>query len=56
MDAREMIELILGWAEDKPMFDTSFVEKLSDKLDDGKELSDKQVAALENIIEKWDIV
>jgi hypothetical protein len=54
VDPAEMIETILTWAEDHPNFDTSFVDDLNDQLSSG-DLSDSQVTALENIIEKWRI-
>jgi hypothetical protein len=49
-----MIEQILEWAQDNPHFDTSFVESLQEQLT-YKELSDAQIAALENIMERWGI-
>lgn len=55
MDAEEMIEKILAWSEDHPKFDTSFIDDLNDQMSSGRTLSDSQVTALENIMEKWHI-
>ena len=54
-DAEQMIAIIFAWAEDHPEFDISFVEDLDVKLSEYGELTDAQIAALENIIEKWHI-
>ena len=59
MDIEEKIELIMEWADsgDAPdNWDTSFVESLSDQFDRDGYLSEKQEAALDNIITKWNIM
>jgi DNA polymerase-3 subunit epsilon len=54
-EIRSMIDRILDWAADCDRFDPSFVENLLEQFEERGTLSEKQVAALENIIEKWHI-
>jgi hypothetical protein len=49
------IELILDWAEDNTWFDTTFVYSLRDQYEAKGRLSDAQIAALENIIDRFNI-
>lgn len=49
------IALIMDWASEHPEFDTEFVERLSEQLDKRGYLTEKQSAALENIIERFGI-
>ncbi len=51
--ARELVDLILDWSWGNPNFDTSFVEKMQDRLDIVGSLSPRQIAALENIKTSW---
>lgn len=52
---REKIEIIRDWFETKGdgSFDISFVDSLSAQLEDNGQLTSKQIAALNNIIEKY---
>lgn len=54
-EAAELIERIMTWAEDRPSFDTSFVESLQGQLEERGSLSPKQIAALENIASRFNI-
>ena len=57
MTAEEKIKMILEWAdEEKPEFDTGFVESLQDQLEKKDFLTDAQEEALDNIIDKWGII
>lgn len=51
----EKIELILTWADDNPNFDTAFVESLKESFEKWGRLSEKQIWALDHIIEEWGI-
>lgn len=53
--AQDLVGRILDWAGDHPEFDTTYVDNLSRQLGERGSLSDKQIAALENIIRKWRI-
>lgn len=49
---QKLLDQIIHWAEDNPKFDVSFIKRL--RLDcELKPLTDNQVAAVENIVEKW---
>lgn len=59
MDVEAKIKLIREWIEngDAPEdWDDTFVESLAEQFEDKGWLSDKQEAALDNIITKWDIM
>lgn len=48
------IQTILDWAElEQPEFDTTFVESLREQYEKNGRLSNKQIAALDKIIERW---
>lgn len=49
------IEMILSWADERPDFDTGFVESLKAQLEDKGSLTGKQIDALNRIIEKFEI-
>ena len=49
------IERVLDWAPERPSFDTSFVENLQESLGKWRRLTPRQLAALENIIDRFDI-
>ena len=54
-EAQELIERILDWATSNPHFNTDFVEKLENDLEARGRLSQKQIEALENIADRWEI-
>lgn len=49
------LDEILTWAEEHPHFETDFIESLKEQFENKGDLSDKQIVALQNIAEKWDI-
>jgi hypothetical protein len=51
----DKIYLIKTWAEQHPEFDTEFVDSLLIQLEARGNLSDRQVAALDSILDKWEI-
>lgn len=53
----QKIKAVLDWADtDGPEnFDSSFVESLAEQLEDNGSISPRQVMALQNIIDKFDI-
>ena len=55
--AGDVINAIFQWSkeDDNSEFDTSFIESLSEKLDQFGELTPRQEQALTNIVEKWEI-
>jgi DNA polymerase-3 subunit epsilon len=53
--ARSLIESIYDFANEQPDFDTDFVDSLSSQLDERGYLTDRQIAALNNIVERWGI-
>jgi DNA polymerase-3 subunit alpha len=53
--AQELIDRILVWAADQWSFDTSFVEDMQDRLNSRGCLTPRQLAALENIVDRWHI-
>ena len=55
VDPHELIGRILLWAEDHPSFDTSFVESIQEKFAQFGRLTPRQIAALENIVIRWQI-
>ena len=58
MDIEEKIQMVLDWADsdDAPdNWDTSFIESLQEQYEEKNWLSDRQEAALDNIIDKFNI-
>ena len=53
IDQQTKIDAVMDWAEETPHFNVEFVEKLQQDLQVKGELSEKQEAALDNIIDKW---
>jgi len=51
----DKIAMIMSWADEHPEFDTEFVESLAYQFEDRGNLSNKQVEAMNSIIEKWAI-
>ena len=49
------VEAVLDWAQDHADFNTEFLESLQERLENGRELTERQREALCNIVEKWDI-
>ncbi len=49
------INLVLGWAKNRPDFDTTFITSLKTSCEKTGTLTDKQKVALENIIKKWKV-
>ena len=54
-EAQALIDRILNWAKSHAKFDTSFVDGMQQQYEDKGLLSEKQLAALRNIISKWHI-
>jgi DNA helicase HerA-like ATPase len=54
-EAQELIDRILEWAESNVKFDPSFVKSMEAKLEEKGFLTDGQLTALRNIIDKWHI-
>jgi hypothetical protein len=52
---KDTVEMVLDWADDHPRFDASFIESLKEQLENKGYLSEKQIMALENIIERFNI-
>ena len=53
--AREFIDIIQEWALEHEDFDTSFVDSIAEQLESRGSVTDRQLAALQNIVEKWDM-
>jgi hypothetical protein len=51
----DKISAILAWAEDKPWFDTSFVEDVENFYYENNKITPSQEQALDNIIFKFKI-
>lgn len=49
----QKLQMILDYAADDPVFDASFVQDLFFQFVASGDLSERQVAALDNIIDKW---
>ncbi len=49
------IDSVLDWAKDNFNFDTTFVDSLAKRLDSGRNLTNAQVYALDNIIRRFRI-
>lgn len=54
-ELKDKITAILAWAEEQSHFDTTFIESLSEQLTSRGQLSDRQEAALDRIIEDFHI-
>lgn len=54
-DVEDRCELILSWARDHDAFDTTMVESILEQYRRKGDVSPKQVAAIDNIIEKFRI-
>lgn len=54
-DPEDKIEKVLKWADKNPNFDTTFIESLAEQLSNGKDLTDAQENALNNIIKRFRI-
>ena len=54
-DIDNLLSVIECWLDDHPdsNFDSGFVEELREKFEQAGDLSDRQIAALENIIDRW---
>ena len=46
-------EEVIAWAAENSWFDTSMIENIFDKCEKGYTLTDKQVAAVKNIHERF---
>lgn len=55
MDPIDMCEEILEWANSHPNFDTEFVLSVMDWINDGRDATNAQVEALENIMNGFSI-
>lgn len=55
MEEKDKIDLVLEWAESNPNFDTTFIESIALYYDTHGCLTDRQIEALDNIIEKFRI-
>lgn len=53
MDVQDMLARVFEYAENHPNFDTEFIESLQERIDGGRELTDGQIAALENIVDRF---
>lgn len=49
------LQAIMDWAEENSNFDTEFVDSLYEQFINRGELSESQIEALDNIIDKWGI-
>lgn len=49
----QKLQMILDYAADDPEFDASFVQDLFFQFVANGDLSERQIAALDNIIDKW---
>ncbi len=54
-NAESKILKVMEWAENNPSFDVSFVDSLLSRIRSGKELTEMQESALNNIITKFKI-
>jgi curved DNA-binding protein CbpA len=55
IDIETKLEIILAWSTTNRKFDPSVVNSFANQLSKGKNLSTKQLAALENIVRGFDI-
>ncbi len=55
MDYYDKCEAIMEWAEGHLNFDTDFIEDMIKRMEDERELTEAQEAAIDNIIERWGI-
>lgn len=54
-EAMDMIDRIFSYADTNPKFNTEFVESIQEQIDKTDEVTERQFAALERIINKWGI-
>jgi hypothetical protein len=54
--AEFLLTEIMGWASDNSFFDTEFVASLEAQLEARGHLTDRQMSALENIANRFDII
>lgn len=55
IDVATKLEIILAWSTEKPSFNTSFTNSCLNQLAEGRELSDRQINSIENIIIRFGI-
>ena len=53
--AGSMIRKILAWTEEHTNFNTTFVESVKEQYETRGRLTDAQMDALANIIDRWEI-
>lgn len=51
----DKLSVITEYATEHPDFDTEFVDSLNNQFERKGDLSDKQILALSNIIDKWEM-
>ena len=51
----EMVDAVLAWADDNPDFDTTFIDAMSDVVEERGELTERQRDAVERIAVEWGI-
>lgn len=51
----ELFEIIYDWADGKSFFDTTFIDSLHEQYEQREFLSESQIQALENIVEKFNM-
>jgi len=55
MDSIIKVKAVLAWAQEHPSFDTAFMESLSERLLEGRSLTEGQSTSLNNIIKRFKI-
>jgi hypothetical protein len=55
-DYAEKCNIILNWAERKPKFRTDFIESVLSFIENTEFITNSQMNAIDNIIEKYKIV
>lgn len=50
-----MLEQIIAWSQDFPSFNSDFAYEMLDRINKWNNLTDKQMAAIENIMVKFNI-
>lgn len=53
--AEQLVSRILDWATYNDWFDTNFPESVKDQVESGRRVTDRQIVALENIIDRCDV-
>lgn len=46
---KQRLEEVIEWGQDKDWFDDSFIQSLLKRVEGGRELTEKQLAAFENV-------